>query len=520
MVESEKMSRTACEKSQLGVAGAGGPTTSIRRLYRRAMASPAFWLYALLQSLYLLTAGGQLLVGDGALMYWMTRSLVLDRTLAIGANADPSLFVAGWDGRLYGTPDIGQPILAIPFFLAGQGLALLLRQPNDIPLTVFAVSLVPQIATALSGVVLYWLARELFGSARVAIVLVLVWGTGTLAFPYSKFYFPEPLITLFLLLACWFFVRALRDESGRCIWVAGLALGVAVTIRVSALIYVIPFLVYLGIRWLTSRSRSSQSHLARDGVAFCLGLVPGILVFLFHNYVRFHDLVTTGYQGQSFTALLDVSLIGLLFSPGRGLFIFVPLAGLGLVSLPVLVKQHPEIGSFVASAFLTALVFYGGWWAWHGGWSWGPRFLTPVVPLLILPLGASFSSPRFRAAVAVLWVISLLVVLPGVFVDFNSYFINSLYRDGFPESTLWFDPARSQILIQWSYLLQGQAVSLGGNHLSDFGLPRVANYVYLPTMFAAGVYSLVRLRHAIDQTGAGQGELARPTMAPAAGDYL
>jgi hypothetical protein len=30
-------------------------------------------------------------------------------------------------------------------------------------------------------------------------------------------------------------------------------------------------------------------------------------------------------------------------------------------------------------------VVYSKWWAWHGGWCWGPRFLVPVIPLILIP---------------------------------------------------------------------------------------------------------------------------------------
>lgn len=36
--------------------------------------------------------------------------------------------------------------------------------------------------------------------------------------------------------------------------------------------------------------------------------------------------------------------------------------------------------------FITNLVVYSSWWAWGGGWAWGPRFLIPFVPILILPV--------------------------------------------------------------------------------------------------------------------------------------
>ena len=41
---------------------------------------------------------------------------------------------------------------------------------------------------------------------------------------------------------------------------------------------------------------------------------------------------------------------------------------------------------------LTALYFvvYAKWYMWHGGYSWGPRFLVPVIPFVSLVAGAGW----------------------------------------------------------------------------------------------------------------------------------
>jgi hypothetical protein len=78
-------------------------------------------------------------------------------------------------------------------------------------------------------------------------------------------------------------------------------------------------------------------------------------------------------------------VIGLLASPEVGLLFFCPLAWLALPGLVRLIKERNPASALFAGIIGGALVLYGSYGGgWRGGWSWGPRFLLPVVPLLIL----------------------------------------------------------------------------------------------------------------------------------------
>jgi 4-amino-4-deoxy-L-arabinose transferase-like glycosyltransferase len=429
--------------------------------------------------------GGQLFISDGVAMYRTTQAIVRDHTLAVQTDAELPQLVVGWDGQHYSQYDLGQPLAAIPFYIVGAAFASIFPHGDEVALTVFAVSLLPQIATAFAGLVLYQLALALFRSTRVALALALLWGTGTLALPYSKFYFSEALLTLFLLLACWQMIEARQRDSTRRLLLSGIALSAAVAVRAAAAIYYPAFIVYLLIEGKSSRAKSA--------LVFSAGFVPALVLMLWHNHVRFHNILQTGYEGQGFTTPLPIGLLGLTISPGRSLFLYSPLVMLGAVSLCWFRARFPAMTVFILTATVSAFLFYGQWWSWHGGWSWGPRLLVPLVPFLLIPLGAQLSSRGFALVIIAFWVFSLLVVIPGVCVDFNAYFVNSLYRESLSENALWFEPRHSQIIVQWRYLLAGEAITFAGNHLSDFGLPKLANGFYLPVMGFVLLLAIARL---------------------------
>lgn len=458
--------------------------------------SAALWLFLLLLSLYLMTLGGQLFTSDGAAMYRTTQALVRYHTLAVAPDPGLPQLVIGWDGQTYSGYDLGQPLLAIPFYLLGWLLARLLPHGNEMALTIFSVSLLPQVATALTGVVLYKLSFGLFRTQRIAIALPLLWGTGTLAWPYSKFYFGESLLSLFLLLACWLVVQAQQRHPKSALLVAGSALGTAIAVRAAAAIYFPAFLAYLLLeqRKKTANRTAFIGPFLGQASLFTMGVFPAMCLFLWHNYRRFHAISHTGYAGQGFTTPLYVGLYGLLFSSGRSLFVYSPLLLLGVVSLAHFGQQFPALRLFILTACATVIPFYSMWWTWHGGWSWGPRFLVPLAPFLLLPLGAKLATRPWWRATGLVWLGSLLVVIPGVSVDFNPYIINSIQGDYANESRLWFFPWASPIIGHWHYLLTGQALTFGGTHLSDFGLPRVTNLIFLPIM---GLIFLIALIHIV-----------------------
>jgi hypothetical protein len=83
--------------------------------------------------------------------------------------------------------------------------------------------------------------------------------------------------------------------------------------------------------------------------------------------------------GPGFNYPIFFGLLSILFSFGKGLIFFTP--GLFLPVRRYLLAQGNENGPRLYTLYLLWLAFVGGmllvyahWWAWYGGWFWGPRF--------------------------------------------------------------------------------------------------------------------------------------------------
>ncbi len=427
--------------------------------------SPSTWVFMLLLSLYLTTMTEPILITDGLAVLKTTESIVNKRTIAVEPNAGMIQFVIGWDKQTYSFYDLGQPLLSIPFYWVGQKVARLIDPKNEGTITIwFVFSLLPKFATAMTGVIFYQICTSLFHNKATGIFLTVLWGAGTLAWPYAQFFFSESLITLFLLLACYFLIKAEKNFSEINLFLAGFSFGVAINIRVAIGIYLPAFIVYLFVK--NSLISFSLPNFGKQLLLFFSGIFPAICLLAWHNYIRFHSILHTGYVGQSFTTPLYIGVYGLLFSSGRSLFLYSPLTILGLIALPDFRRHVPAMYAFIITAFVSTVPFYAKWWTWHGGWSWGPRFLVPLIPFLLIPIGSRLNSRKFIGATIILWFISILVIIPGIGVDFNQYIIDHIHGDYANENLLWFFPWESPIIGHWQYLLEGKSVIY---RQSDFG---------------------------------------------------
>lgn len=113
------------------------------------------------------------------------------------------------------------------------------------------------------------------------------------------------------------------------------------------------------------------------------------------------------YSGQpGFSYPFILGLYGILFSSGKGLLFFAP--GLTLTRA----GRMPRVWL----AFLVGLVLvYASWWAWYGGFFWGPRFFLfaslPASLALALALHDGGATRTRRA-------ISLVVLLLSAWVGY------------------------------------------------------------------------------------------------------
>jgi 4-amino-4-deoxy-L-arabinose transferase-like glycosyltransferase len=429
--------------------------------------STAVWLLLFYLGLYLLTSGIGFYSSDGEVMYRTTMVLVEDHTLAIPCDRSLPQGLRGPDGRCYSTYGPGQAVAAIPLYMTGKALRPLFPNVSPWDITRLFVARLNQMVTALACVLVAAVGQRLYGSWRAGAALALVYGLSTLAWPYSRFYFSEPLVALCLLASLYGLLRYRDGGSNAWVALASAAWGFAFLTRITTLM-VLPLLAGYAA-FTVRRQRGGWSETISDLARLAVPVVLAGIIYMGHNVARFGHPLNFGYPGESWTTPPWIGLYGLLFSTGKSLFLFAPVLLLSPWALAKLYRRGWRLEAVLFSGIsLAYLAFHMGWWTWHGGWSWGPRFLVPIVPFLVLPLGSLWRETAHRAVTAILAAVSLIPQVLGVSVDFNRYMLE--IND---EAKILFSPAHSPILGHLNRLLEGK-VSFGLLQLETFGLPPAA----------------------------------------------
>ena len=215
---------------------------------------------------------------------------------------------------------------------------------------------------------------------------------------------------------------------------------------------------------------------------------------LWHNWVRFGSPLDSGYADEGFTTPLYVGLYGLLFSSGKSIFLYSPIALLSAAGLAWLWRSRPAEALLAAAVALVTLVYYAAWWAWYGGWAWGPRFLVPTLPFLVLPIGALLLARGWaRWAALALTVVGVGVQALGVLVDFNPYIVAITGGDPAVEPQYLFLPWLSPIVGHLRYLLAGEHIAMNAFDLTRLGFRPAVARLYPIVMLALLAGSTVAL---------------------------
>lgn len=379
-----------------------------------------FFITLLVYAVYVTPAGGTLPNRYVDLVH----SIVNEGRFAIDTYHENTIDKAYYEGHYYVGALPGPSLFAVPAYLVFKGIYVVLPSNlkelaggiqsykkdklqdssfyGKVDNTEFFLSqtfltlTVVAVASALSALILFKTVRFFGYGERIAVLVALLYAFGTNVFFYSTVFYDHVLSATLGLAS--FYLILLSARSARGDWVMALASGM---VAGAALLVEYPNIfvaVFLGM-WLLVKGGKRRLTFYAVGFAF------PVLILMAYNWVSFNNPIATPYMYETeanrafhVPGFFGVTyphadrLISLLFSTERGLFLFLPVTIIGLLGIihRLFSRKDISVAVFCGATAVSFFVFYSTYSVWDGGAAFGPRFLIPSLPFIML--GVAFAS--------------------------------------------------------------------------------------------------------------------------------
>lgn len=318
--------------------------------------------------------------------------------------------IEGKGGHLYARTGLLQPLLEAPFYAAGDLLDKKFEPVGSAPYRQTFLWFYNPFVAALAAVALFalvFLTRRSIGwAAAIAVLFVLA----SIAWPYAKIGMDTTF--MFAILAAFALAAWARIKRSPLPWaLTGFAAGAAAATKGYAVLSLLSIAVLL---WPTFAKLDRRRQLQ---LAIAIGvpvLVWGVAIG-WYNVARFGSPTDFGYSDFALTLSMPLNVLGLIFSPGKGLIFYSPLVVLGALGVPRLWREDRSLTAALLILLVT-LTCVSGASAYWGDEVWGPRYIVPAAWTLLVPIAwwaGSQTRRRVLIGVASLGFMVQLVAVGG-----------------------------------------------------------------------------------------------------------
>jgi len=279
--------------------------------------------------------------------------------------------------NFFGPANLVLPVIGSSLYFTGMAL-------NVSPIVTYFLFL-NSIILAISCVVMFLIGKELF-SEKIGFVLSIIFGVTSFIWPYITSGYARPLAILFLILFIYVMIRQRNQKNFAFSLLAGVFVGLSVLTHYNFGIF-LPALLGFGIY----EFRKNPKHM----VLFLIPIISIVSLIGYINYEIRDDPINFGYLYFSQTDpeenpfhLLE-GINGLLFSPGKTIFLYFPLTILYPFGMYYLFKKNKSFTIFLLILSAIIFLYQATSSQWYSNAGWGPhRYLLPLIPLLTIPIGS------------------------------------------------------------------------------------------------------------------------------------
>lgn len=338
--------------------------------------------------------------------FGLVRAITYEHSVRIDSFQAYTGDKAFFGGHYYSDKAPGLAFAAVPVVAAARRIVMAFRvdpgSPAGITLlsylaTVFTVGL----PTALAGVCLFNLSLTFGATPGGALLAALVFGVATPMWALATLFWGHALAASCLVFA---FAAATRigslsdcRQEVRLGVMIGVGAGWATVSEFPAAVPALCLALLSAAKaWPLGHPRSTR---ILSGLV--VGAVACIAVLGAYQYLCFGSPFHVGYMSeQGFDAMKQgtfgihapqvTRLRAILFGSYRGLLPLAPALAIAPVGFALFLARSPRafLDMCVASLIVAYyLLMNAGYAYWDGGWSYGPRHISPAIPFLCLGLG-------------------------------------------------------------------------------------------------------------------------------------
>lgn len=244
------------------------------------------------------------------------------------------------------------------------------------------------------------------------IAIIIIFSTNLL--PLAKHSFAHMMSILAMTISFYFGLKYFQLKEKKYLTLSGLFYGILI-LSYNYTFVVSSFALFLVL--LITKNFDKKTFLK-----WFVCIIPFIVILFAYNYLRFGNILENGYNlivdgDVKIKATIIDGIWGLLLSPGKSIWVYSPIL---VYSFYIAIKHFKK--NWIDLLFLTTLtinvLFYSNLVFWSGELSYGPRYLSVIIPFGGLVLARHWKEINKKIIIGLV-LIGLWVQFVGISIPYT-----------------------------------------------------------------------------------------------------
>lgn len=365
---------------------------------------------------------------EGLFHYQVALQIIKHGQLGFNTPQD-GVFQLAPNGRIYAGHEIGNTLFMLPTAFINVMLERLLSQfvssENIEKAQQFILSFQAGVYSSLTATFVFAILKVVFAKATIpSFLATLCLALTTFFWTYSRNLFDGVLCTTLLVLSLFLLLRYCQTQKLWILVSCFICLGFGFITRLSMILPII-----VSIAYLVSFNRLSIAIRFRQVSLAIFTLLPFFIWQCWYNQLRtgiFYKspVQTAVYAGNnSLDGNIFLGITGLLFSPGKSLFIYAPLLILSVILWKKFYQEHQKEGIYVLALSVMWLLLHARLRSWYGAAGWGPRHFITILPIMFLPFAVNieyiWNKIQFRISAIILATFGFILAISSIISNWH-----------------------------------------------------------------------------------------------------